>query len=132
MTANTPHDRTVGDLVIAYTGQLMRMDDSTPPASVVNNLTGKTVTFTMYNAATKVVKVNAQAATVVIAASGLVKYDFAAADVDTAGIFWGSFRVTESGETDTYPTMPTEGPIWIHHIDGTTAQQAYAAAKAAE
>ena len=97
----------------------------------VKDLTGLSVTFTMINAATGVAKVSAQSATIVTAVSGIVSYDFIAADVDTAGVFWGSFRVTESVETDTYPASPSEGPIWIHSAT-QTAQDVYAAAMAGE
>jgi hypothetical protein len=128
---NEPHERRVGDTVTVYSANLVAKDNSSPPADVAKNLTGLTVTFTMINAATGVAKVNAAAATIVTAASGIVSYDFQAADVDTAGIYWGSFVVTESAESGTYPASPCDGVIWIHGNDGTTAQQAHDAAVAA-
>ena len=127
---NDPHERRVGDTVKVYGANLVYKDNSSPPADVAKNLTGHSVTFTMINAATGATKVSAAAATIVTAASGIVSYDFTAADVDTAGIYWGSFRVTESAETDTYPAAPCDGVIWIHSAT-QTAQEAYDAAVAA-
>ena len=127
MTANKPHERRVGDTAKVYSAMLKYKDTS--GADTIKNLTGLSVTFTMINAATGAVKVAAQAATIVTAASGIVKYDFVSADVNTAGIYWGSFVVTETSETDTYPASPNQGVIWIHSAT-QTAQQAYAAAVA--
>lgn len=127
MTINEPHQRRVGDTAKVYSAILKYKDTATPPADQVKNLTGLSVTFTMINAATGATKVSAAAATIVTAASGIVSYDFQSDDVDTAGIYWGSFKVTESAETDTYPASPCEGPIWIHSAT-QTAQQAYDAA----
>ena len=121
-TENKPHKRRVGDTVKVYSAVLVYKD--TAGTDTAKNLTGLSVTFTMINAATGVAKVSAASATIVTAASGIVSYDFQSADVDTAGIYWGSFEVTESAETDTYPVVPCEGPIWIHSAS-QTAQQAY-------
>ena len=124
---NEPHERRVGDTVTVYSANLVAKDNSSPPADVAKNLTGLTVTFTMINAATLATKVSAAAATIVTAASGIVSYDFVAADVDTAGIYWGSFKGVESAESGTYPASPCDGVIWIHSAT-QTAQQAYDAA----
>jgi hypothetical protein len=128
-TINKPHERRVGDTSKVYSAILNAKNVS--GVDTVKDLTGLSVTFTMINAATGVAKVSAQAATIVTALSGIVSYDFIAADVDTAGVYWGSFRVTESVETDTYPASPSEGPIWIHSAT-QTAQDVYAAAMAGE
>ena len=128
-TINKPHERRVGDTSKVYSAILTAKNVS--GVDTVKDLTGLSVTFTMINAATGVAKVSAQSATIVTALSGIVSYDFIAADVDTAGVFWGSFRVTESVETDTYPASPSEGPIWIHSAT-QTAQDVYAAAMADE
>ena len=128
-TINKPHERRVGDTSKVYSAILNAKNVS--GVDTVKDLTGLSVTFTMINAATGVAKVSAQSATIVTALSGIVSYDFLAADVDTAGVFWGSFRVTESAETDTYPASPSEGPIWIHSAT-QTAQDVYAAAMAGE
>ena len=128
MTANVPHERRVGNTTKVYSAVLTYK--STAGVDTAKDVTGLTITFTMINAATGVAKVSAAAATIVTAASGIVSYDFQAADVDTAGIFWGTFVVTESAETDSYPASPAQGPIWIHSAS-QTAQQAYDAAVAA-
>jgi hypothetical protein len=91
------------------------------------NLTGLTVTFTMVNAADSTTKINAASATIVTAASGAVNYDFTSANVDTPGIYWGTFSVSQSGETDAFPVASKGLKILI---DGPTktAEEAYAEA----
>jgi hypothetical protein len=110
--ANLPHERRAGDTIKVYEAYLKYYNSSN--VETAYDLTAKTVTFSMINAATGVAKVLSQSATIVTAAEGLVRYDFAAADVDTAGVFWGSFEVSDGGETDTYPASPKQGLIWIH------------------
>ena len=125
MSRNKPHERRVGDTQQTYSAILQAKNTS--GVMTPKDLTGLTVTFSMVNAATGATKVSSQPATVVTAASGIVSYDFAAVDVNTPGIYWGRFTVTQSGETNTYPADPTDGIIWIHgHTQ--TAQQAYEAA----
>ncbi len=94
------------------------------------DLTGYTVTFTMRNAATGVAKVSAASATVVTAASGLVRYTFSESDVNTPGKYWGVFTASSGGAEASFPVNPTDLEIWIHGNDGTTAQEAYEAALA--
>lgn len=125
MSANKPHERRVGDTAKIYSAVLTYKNTS--GVDTAKDLTGLTVTFTMINAADGTTKVDAASATIVTAASGIVSYDFQSTDVDTAGVYWGSFAVTESSEDDTYPASPKEGPIWIHGAT-QTAQEAYAAA----
>jgi hypothetical protein len=125
MSLNKPHERRIGDTTQTYSAILQARN--TAGVMTAKDLTGLTVTFSMVNAATGAVKVSAQSATIVTAASGIVSYDFAAGDVDTAGIYWGRFTVTQSGETNTYPADPRDGIIWIHG-HAQTAQQAYEAA----
>jgi len=122
-TANTPHERRVGDTATTYSAILQAK--STNNVMVPKDLTGLSVTFSMVNAATGAVKVSNAAATIVTAVSGIVSYDFQSADVDTPGVYWGSFTVTQSGETNTYPAAPKDGLIWIHG-DDKTALEAYA------
>ena len=129
MTQNKPHERRVGDTTKVYSAVLTAK--STAGVDTSKDVTGLTITFTMINAATGVAKVSAQAATIVTAASGIVSYDFQATDVDTAGVYWGTFIVTESTETDAYPAAPNQGVIWIHSAS-QTAMQAYAASVAGE
>ena len=125
MSRNKPHERRVGDTQQTYSAILQAKNTS--GVMVPKDLTGLTVTFSMVNAATGATKVSNQAATIVTAASGIVSYDFASADVNTPGIYWGRFTVTQSSETSTYPADPTDGIIWIH-AHTQTAQQAYEAA----
>jgi len=122
MSKNKPHERRIGDTQQTYSAILQAKNTS--GVMVPKDLTGLTVTFSMVNAATGATKVSSQAATIVTAASGIVSYDFKTSEVDTAGIYWGRFTVTQSAETNTYPADPTDGIIWIHgHTQ--TAQQAY-------
>ena len=125
MSRNKPHERRVGDTQQTYSAILQAKNTS--GVMVPKDLTGLSVTFSMVDAATGAMKVTNQPATIVTAASGIVAYDFASADVNTPGIYWGRFTVTQSSETNTYPADPTDGIIWIHgHTQ--TAQQAYEAA----
>jgi len=125
MSRNKPHERRIGDTQQTYSAILQAKNSS--GIMTAKDLTGLTVTFSMVNAATGATKVSNQSATIVTAASGIVSYDFAAGDVDTAGIYWGGFTVTQSGETNTYPADPTDGVIWIHGHN-QTAQEAFEAA----
>ena len=122
MSANKPHERRVGDTITVLDAQLKQRSSAGVETAV--NLTGMTVTFTMINAATSVTKVSAAAATVVTAATGMVRYDFQTVDVDTAGIFWGTFKIVDGGEYGSFPVAPSQGVIWIHSAT-ETAQQAY-------
>jgi hypothetical protein len=78
------------------------LEDNTGAAQ---DLTGATVTFSMREKETQAVKVDALAATVVTAGTGLVRYDWAADDVDTPGTYEGEFRVTlSSGKQISFPS----------------------------
>jgi hypothetical protein len=125
MAANKPHERRVGNIAKVYPGLCKYRDEN--GSMVFRDLTGATVTFSMVNAATGVLKVSAASANIVSASGGEVAYTFLAEDVDTAGIFWATFHVTVSGLTDSYPVAPDDGVIWIHSAT-QTAQQAYDAA----
>jgi hypothetical protein len=93
------------------------------------DLTGKTVQFKMVNAATNAVEIalTSTGVSVVTAASGTVNYDFSGAGVDTAGVYWGTFVVTESGETDSFPVRTQDLRILIDS-DTQTAEEAYQSA----
>ena len=41
--------------------------------------------------------------TVASAAAGTVNYQFSAGGVDMAGVFWGTFVVTDTAKTDAFP-----------------------------
>ncbi|MFN6189357.1 MAG: hypothetical protein ACK52I_26790 [Pseudomonadota bacterium] len=85
--------------------------------------------FKMLNAATGAAEValTSTGVTVTTAATGQVQYDFSAAGVDTAGIYWGTFVVTQSSETDSFPVRTQDLKICIDS-DTQTAEEAYQAA----
>ena len=121
------HQRRVGDTrtVLPVT---LQQPDSTGTLQAVN-LSGLTVEFSMINAATNAVKIakTSTGITVVSEAAGTVNYDFSAAGVDEAGIFYGTFTVTQSTETDAFPVRRMDLKILIDSAT-QTAQQAYDAA----
>ena len=123
MTQQT-HRRRVGDLrtVLPVT---LKQPDSTGDLQVVD-LTGKTVTFKMLNAADGTTKISATSTgvTVVTAASGTVNFDFSSGGVDEAGVFWGTFIVTESGDTDSFPVMQ-QGLKIVIDSDTQSGEAAY-------
>jgi hypothetical protein len=106
---------------------LQQPNDSGVLAAV--DLTGKTVQFKMVNAATNIVEIamTSTGVSVVTAASGTVNYDFSGAGVDTAGVYWGTFVVTEGGETDSFPVRTQDLRILIDS-DTQTAEEAYQSA----
>lgn len=125
------HRRRVGDLrtVLPVT---LKQPDSNGDLQVVD-LTGKSVTFKMVNAADGTTKIAATATgvTVVTAASGTVNYDFSSGGVDTAGVYWGTFIVTESTETDSFPVAQSELKIIIDS-DTQSGEAAFRAAQAGQ
>lgn len=122
MSANVPHEIRQGDTSKPLYAELQYKNAS--GTLVARDVTGLTVTFQMVNAADGTVKVSGGTVTAVTAASGIVSYSFSTSDVDTPGIFWGSFTVTDSGKTDTYPVSPKQAVIWVHG-DTQTAKEAY-------
>lgn len=123
MTQQT-HRRRVGDLRTVLPVTLKQPDSNGDLQAV--DLTGKTVTFKMVNAADGTTKISATSTgvTVVTAASGTVNYDFSSGGVDTAGVFWGTFIVTESTETDSFPVMQ-QGLKIIIDSDTQSGEAAY-------
>lgn len=126
MTAQI-HRRRVGDLRTVLPVTLQQPDSTGTLVAI--NLTGLDVTFKMINAATGATKIAATATgvSVVSAAAGTVNYDFSSGGVDTAGVFWGTFLVTESGQTDAVPVRQKDLQI-IFDSDTQTGEQAYQAA----
>lgn len=126
MTAQI-HRRRVGDLRTVLPVTLQQPDSTGTLAAI--SLTGLTVTFKMINAADGSTKIAATSTgvTVVSAAAGTVNYDFSSGGVDTAGVFWGTFLVTESGQTDAVPVRQKDLKIIIDS-DTQTGEEAYQAA----
>ena len=126
MTQQT-HRRRVGDTRTVLPVTLQQPNDLGVLAVV--DLTGKTVQFKMVNAATNAAEIalTSTGVSVVTAASGTVNYDFSGAGVDTAGVYWGTFVVTESGETDAFPVRTQDLRILIDS-DTQTAEEAYQSA----
>lgn len=90
---------TVGDRLPGLTRTFL-LDDA------VVDLTGYTVTFDMWNAATGVQKVTDGSASISGAATdGTVQYLWADGDVDTAGRYLARFKATISGRTLTAPNQ---------------------------
>jgi len=123
MTQQT-HIRRVGDTRTVLPVTLQQPNES--GVLTVVDLTGKTVSFKMVNAATNAVEIalTSTGVSVVTAASGTVNYDFSGAGVDTAGVYWGTFVVTEGGETDSFPVIQKDLKIIIDS-DTITGQEAY-------
>ena len=79
----------------------------TDAAGAAINLTGATIRFHM-RAKDGTTKVDATADTVGDATLGVVKYDWIAADTDTAGFFDGEFEATYADTTvETFPNGET-------------------------
>jgi len=72
-------------------------------AGTAIDLTGQTVVFYMKNVTDGTVKVNGSAATIEDELSGQVSYSWAAADIDTAGKYWGWFVRSTAGLVGTHP-----------------------------
>lgn len=126
MTAQI-HRRRVGDLRTVLPVTLQQPNSSGVLAAI--DLTGLTVTFKMINAADGTTKIAATetGVSVVSAAAGTVNYDFSSGGVDAAGVYWGTFLVTESGQTDAVPVRQKDLKIVIDS-DTQTGEEAYAAA----
>ena len=126
MTQQT-HRRRVADTRTVLPVALVQPNTSGVLTAV--DLTGLTVAFKMINAATGATEIalTSTGVTVTTAATGQVQYDFSGAGVDTAGIYWGTFVVTQSGETDAFPVRTQDLRILIDS-DTQTAEEAYQAA----
>ena len=81
------------------------------------NLTGASVRFHMRSVGGGNPVVDA-AATVVTAASGIVRYNWVAADTDTVGTYQAEFEVTYADAS--IETFPNDGYIVVQIIDDIT------------
>lgn len=70
---------------------------------------GATVAFSMREVGSSTLKIDHVAATVTDEPGNIVRYDWAANDVNTAGFYVGWWTVTISGQTEDTP----EFPVWI-------------------
>ena len=118
------HRRRVGDTRTVLPVTLVQPNTSGVLTAV--DLTGLTVQFKMVNAATGATEIalTSTGVTVTTAATGQVQYDFSAAGVDTAGVYWGTFVVTQSSETDSFPVIQKDLKIVIDS-DTQSGQEAY-------
>ncbi len=93
------------------------------------DLTGKTVKFKAFNAATgaAVVSETVTGVTVETAASGTVKYDWLSAGAANAGIMRCFFVAYDGSETEHFPSK-RDGLLVGFDSDTETAEQAYQAA----
>ncbi len=102
---------TVGDRLISLLADLY---DALGEPIVLG--AGETVSFRMILVSTGAVKVNNQAATIVTLGDAVagtpaqVRYDWAAADVDTAGLYAGWFIRTFGGLTEHFPPQDHSKP----------------------
>ena len=81
------------------------------------NVTGATVRFHMRAVGSTTVVVD-EAATIVTALDGLVRYDWQAADTDTIGPYQAEFEVTYADSS--VETFPNDGYIRVEIIDDIT------------
>jgi len=126
MSAAEPFEIRPGDTLVYLESVLKRKGTDGVPA--VRDLSSSTsVKFSMVNRATGVTVINEAAATIVTAASGLVRYTFSAADIGTPGIYDYTWTEYVSTASTSYPVRPFDAPIWIHGAN-QTAKDAYAAA----
>jgi hypothetical protein len=126
MSAAEPFEIRPGDTVVVLESILKRK--GTDGVLAVRDLTNSTsVKFTLVNAATGVVVINAASATIVTANAGLVRYTFTASDIQTPGIYWYTWTEYVGSAHASYPVRPRDSPLWIHGLN-QTAQEAYEAA----
>ena len=82
------------------------------------DLTSKTVKFYMYDEEGTVI-VSDGTCTITSTTGGLVSYSWAADDVDTAGEYWGYFRVYVTGSPTVYDVYPPGRTLQIIITEGT-------------
>lgn len=91
---------TKGDTLVSITANLLKGDGA--PVDLTT-LTTPTAKFRMLLDGSSTAKVNDAAAVIVTAKPAQVRYDWAGADVDTVGVYWGWFIITASSKTAHYP-----------------------------
>lgn len=78
------------------------------------DLTGASIVFNMRNAETGTVKVSRAAATLVSGPNGTMRYEWAATDLDTVGLYEAEFEATIASKK---LSIPTDGFIPIRVLD---------------
>lgn len=126
MSAADPFEIQPEDTVVVLESILKRK--GTDGVLAVRDLSSSTsVKFSMVNAADSTVVIDEEAATIVTAASGLVRFTFTAAQTLTPGIYYYTWTEYVSTAHASFPVRPRDGVIWIHGVN-QTAQEAYDAA----
>lgn len=126
MSQADPFEIRPGNTVVALESVLKRK--GTDGILAVRDLTSSTsVKFSMVNAADGTVVINEEAATIVTANAGLVRFTFSALQVATAGIYYYTWTEYVSTAHASYPVRTRDGVIWIHSAT-QTAREAYQAA----
>jgi hypothetical protein len=111
---------TIGDRLVSLLANLYR-----PGGSPVVLGPAETVVFRMLSAA-GIVKVADQAAVIITRGSAAtntpaqVRYDWAAADVDTAGVYTAWFIRVSGGETEHFPPQDPDSPEFEIVIEART------------
>lgn len=118
------HRRRVGDTRTVLPVALVQPNASGVLTAV--DLTGLTVQFKLINAATGATEIalTATGVSVTTAATGQVQYDFSTGWVSTGGVYWGTFVVTQSSETDAFPVRTQDLKIVIDS-DTMSGEKAY-------
>lgn len=93
--------------LLAKNARLPDLEIQVLDESVAVSLTGATATFSMDDES-GTNKVNGVAAIVSVPADGKVKYEWAALDVDTEGVFFGQFDIVVSGKSFKVPNNRTQ------------------------
>ena len=106
------HIRHINDTRTVLPVQLKQPNES--GVDTVVDLTGLNVKFKMVDQyGTDVIAETDTGVTVSDATNGKCQYDFSSSGVDTAGLYYGYFTVTDAGESDHFPVASRELTILI-------------------
>ena len=127
MSSQVVHRRHVGDTLtlLSVTMEYYDVDGILTTLNLTNASPGD-VQFKMLNAGDGTITIPLTAVNVTFTtdANGLAEYDFSAAGVMTAGIYWGYFVFTDTAETKHFPFKTGELRIEIDS-DTQTGREAY-------